>query len=83
MAESCGLGVTQFVQIVRQLTNMTPLQHLNRQRLEYAAVLLRSGKAGSIAELAQECGYSSGQYFATAFSRRFGCAPTAFRDRPE
>jgi AraC-like DNA-binding protein len=81
MAESCGLGVTQFVQIVRQLTNLTPLQHLNHQRLERAAVLLHAGHVRSITDLAHVCGYASSQYFATAFHRRFGCPPSLFRER--
>jgi len=81
MADSCGLGVTQFIQVVKKVTNMTPLTFLNEQRLERAAALLRSGQAGSITELAQSCGYSSSQYFATAFSRKFGCSPSLFRNR--
>ena len=80
MARSCGLGVTQFVHVVKQLTNMTPFHFLNHHRLERAAGLLRSGDQ-SITDLAQECGYSSSQYFATLFHRRFGCSPTQYRKR--
>jgi len=80
MARSCGLGVTQFVHVVKQLTNMTPFHFLNYHRLERAAGLLRSGDQ-SITDLAQECGYSSSQYFATLFHRRFGCSPTQYRER--
>ena len=40
MAEACGLGVTRFTEYCRRLTNTTPMQHLNRLRLEAAAQLL-------------------------------------------
>ncbi len=78
MAASCGLGVTQFVHHVRQLTNSTPLQYINRCRLERAAALL-SDPARSITDIALDCGFSTSQYFATAFHRQFGCSPRAYR----
>ncbi|MBI4911011.1 MAG: AraC family transcriptional regulator [Acidobacteria bacterium] len=77
MAESCGLGVTQFVHITRQLTNLTPRHYLNQCRLRQASDLLRGEM--SITEIAQQCGFTSSQYFATAFRREYGCAPTARR----
>lgn len=79
MAESCGLGVTQFVQVVKQLVNATPFDYLNRQRLEYAARLLLAHPKATITEIAQACGFSTSQYFDTVFRRRFGCTPSEFR----
>lgn len=70
MANSCGLGLTQFVHVVKQLTNMTPLYYLNRCRLELAGKLLRERRKESITDVALACGFSSSQYFATVFSRR-------------
>jgi AraC family L-rhamnose operon regulatory protein RhaS len=83
MADSCGLGLTQFVHVVKQLTNMTPLRYLNHCRLEHAAKLLRAGNASSITALAQTCGFSSSQYFATVFARAYGCSPSSFRDQSQ
>jgi AraC-like DNA-binding protein len=79
MAQSCGLGVTQFVQHVKKLTNMTPIQHLNECRLELAALLLRGRRGESVTDVALTCGFSSSQYFATVFSRRFGASPRDYR----
>jgi AraC family L-rhamnose operon regulatory protein RhaS len=81
MAESCGLGVTQFVHHVRRLTNMSPLQYLNECRLDTAATMLRQSPSLSIIDVALACGFSSSQYFATVFDRRFGVCPTLFRSR--
>lgn len=79
MADSCGLGVTQFVHHVRCVTNLSPLQYLNHCRLDMAASMLRESRDASITDVALACGFSSSQYFATAFDRRFGKSPTAFR----
>ena len=79
MASHCGLKTTQFVHHVRSLTNMAPLHYLNRCRLEHAARLLREKPQEQVTSIALECGFSSSQYFATVFSRKFGCAPSAYR----
>ncbi len=79
MAESCGLGLTQFVYHVRCITNMSPLQYLNHCRLDRAAHMLRDSSRASITEVALASGFSSSQYFATQFNHRFGMSPREFR----
>src|SRR5574340_1227727 len=79
MADSCGLGVTQFVHIVKQLTNMTPAHFVNHCRLDHASRLLRRDAAASVTDIALTCGFSSSQYFANAFRKKFDCTPTEFR----
>lgn len=81
MAHSCGLGVTQCVQVVKRLTNMTPLQYLNDCRLAFAAKLLLDRPSASISDIAQTCGFSTSQYFAAVFGRKYGCPPSEFRNR--
>lgn len=79
MARSCGLGITQFAHHVRSLANMSSLQFLAHCRLDLAAEMLRVQPEMPVTEIALGCGYSSSQYFATAFARRFGSSPTAYR----
>lgn len=79
MARRCGLGVTHFVHYTRQLTNMTPAQYLNHCRLEAAARLLLVATERSVTDIALACGFSSSQYFATVFGRRFSCTPREYR----
>ncbi|MEK7995240.1 MAG: AraC family transcriptional regulator [Planctomycetota bacterium] len=81
MADSCGLGATQFVHHVRALTNMSPAHFLCHSRLDLASRLLRERREATILDVALECGFSSSQYFATVFARRFGCAPREFERR--
>lgn len=80
MANSCGLGITQFIHHVKCLVNMTPMHYLVHCRLELAAKLLRTRPAGCITETALECGFSTGQYFATVFTRRYGLSPREYRN---
>ncbi len=81
MASNCGLRKTQFVHHVRCLTNMSPLHFLNRCRLDHAARLLKEDFAATITDIAQNVGFTTSQYFATVFTRRYGCSPSAFRSR--
>ncbi len=81
MAERCGLGVTQFVQYSKQLTNMTPAHYLSDCRVEAAARMLLQEPTSSVTDVAMACGFSSSQYFASVFRRRFACTPNAYRDR--
>jgi len=79
MAGQCGLGVTQFIHLTKKLTNMTPVQHLTQARLEMAAWLLRQKAGQSVLDVALDCGFSSSQYFANVFRRRFNCTPCNYR----
>ncbi len=82
MAKECGLGVTRFVHYSKQLTNMTPVEHLNHCRLEAASKLLVQQPEMSVADVARSCGFSSARYFATVFRQHFGRSPAAFRADP-
>ncbi|QDU56664.1 helix-turn-helix transcriptional regulator [Aeoliella mucimassa] len=75
MAAECGLGVTQFTEYCRTLTNATPVQHMNRLRLEAAAELLSQQPHLTNVQLAEQFGFSSPQYFATVFRRHYGYPP--------
>ncbi len=81
MAESCGLGVTQFVRYSKQLTNMTPAHYLSYCRVEAAAGMLRRRPGASVTKVAMACGFSSSQYFASVFRRHFGCTPIEYRQQ--
>jgi len=79
MAAKCGLSETTFSSYCVEFTNMTPMAYLNRVRLERAAAMLQEEARRPITEIALNCGFSSSQYFATQFKRRFGCPPSDFQ----
>jgi len=81
MAEQCGLGITHFTKVCKQLTNMTPLEYINDQRVETAARLLRQQPHLSITDIALQTGFNTSQYFSTVFHRYKKCTPKQFRQR--
>jgi len=78
MAAECRLKSTQFVHYVKELTNKPPSHYLNECRLEHASKLLRNDQTITITAVALACGFTSSQYFATIFRRRFGVPPSQF-----
>ncbi len=79
MAEECSMGTTAFVQYCRQLTNQSPIEYLNCCRLDLAAKRLRDEPDTPVTDIAFDCGFTSSQYFATCFRRRFHCPPSDYR----
>jgi AraC family L-rhamnose operon regulatory protein RhaS len=59
---------------------MTPMQYLNDCRLDLASRFLRKSPGQSVLDIALACGFSSSQYFATVFTRRYGVSPSRFRE---
>ncbi|MCW0000255.1 AraC family transcriptional regulator [Pararhizobium sp. YC-54] len=74
MAAECNLSRTQFTQHCLVLTNMTPVRYLQMIRLEAASEMLGAGHS-TVTQIAYDCGFSSSQYFATCYKKRFGFSP--------
>lgn len=81
MADHCGLGLTSLSKYCKEITNMTPVNYLIKLRLEAAAKLLKEEHSRSITDICYDCGFSSTQYFATVFKRRFKCTPRNYKLR--
>jgi len=79
MASECGMGITALSKYCRELVNNGPVDYLNHCRLEHAAKQLGENPAQSITEIAFNNGFSSSQYFATAFRRKFNRTPGGHR----
>lgn len=78
MVEHCGIGKTSLSKYCKQLTNMTPIDYLINLRLEAAARKLSDNHNKNISSIGYDCGFSSSQYFATAFKNRFKCTPREY-----
>lgn len=78
MAEHVGLSAYHFARMFRQATGESPHQFVMRLRLERAAHLLQTTDI-PVATVATDCGFASQSYLATAFKRRFGLSPLAYR----
>ncbi|ODT47856.1 AraC family transcriptional regulator [Devosia sp. 63-57] len=79
MAAECSLSRTQFSQHCQAITNMTPVRYLQMIRLEAAKRWLSERANVSVTEIALEAGFTSSQYFATCYKRRFGLTPQESR----
>ena len=82
MAAECNLSRTQFSQHCLALTNTTPVRYLQMIRLDAAYRMLMAKPTLPITAVAYDCGFSSSQYFATCFKRRFGMSPISARRQP-
>ena len=80
LAENCGLSVSRFWNRFKQESGLTPMDFLNRKRLEKAEHLLRNSRK-NITEIAFSCGFQSSQYFTTVFRKYFGLTPTQLRQK--
>ena len=78
MARACSMGTTQFTALCKDITNKTPVQHLNELRVRRARDLL-AHTHDPINDIAVACGFDSAQYFATKFRAATGQSPSDFR----
>jgi AraC family L-rhamnose operon regulatory protein RhaS len=79
MAVRSGLARTRFAHYCRKLTNLSPMEYLQRQRVEKAKKLLGETHQ-SITDIALNCGFASSAYFASVFRQHVHCSPREYRD---
>ena len=80
IAAYAGTNRTTLGQIFRIHFGMSVFDYLREERLAEGRRLLTESSL-SLTEIADTVGYRYGRDFAWAFKRRFGVAPTAFRER--
>jgi len=79
IAQQVDLSVTSFYRRFHEEVFMTPGEYLIQRRIHKAKIML-CDSAMSITTIAHALGYSSSQYFATAFKRVTGVTPRAYRE---
>jgi len=79
MAESCRLGVTQFVHYFRSQTNLTPVRYLSYARVQKACEMLAREPDATITDIGYACGFSSSQYFTNVFRQQMKRSPREYR----
>jgi AraC family transcriptional regulator of arabinose operon len=74
LARKCNLSPSRFAHLFREQMDMTPLQFVERQRIERARELLEH--AGyTIATIARQVGFDSAFYFSRRFKHVTGMSP--------
>ena len=61
-----------------KFTGLSPIQYLNRRRLETACQLLRDTDY-SVSDIAGSTGFSSQSYFTQIFRKTYGITPVKYR----
>lgn len=74
-ASAMNVSPSLLYQKIKALTGQSPIDFIKGIRFNHALELLQSGKH-NITEVSEMCGFSSANYFSTAFKKYFGKAPT-------
>ena len=82
LSEKVHLSPFYFQRLFKKEMNESPTNYINRVRLERAGHLLKAGTAYSMAQIAEDCGFSSAAVFNRAFKQRFGVSPLIYKQSP-
>lgn len=77
LARVAGMSRAVFAERFMRKVGMPPMEYVTEWRIAIAKDVLRRDRA-PLAQIAEQIGYQSASAFSTAFSRREGCAPSAF-----
>jgi len=78
LGKAIGLSRSQLHRKLKVVVNMTTTEFISSIRLRQAAILLEK-KAGTIAEIAYQVGFSNPAYFSECFKKQFGCVPSRYK----
>lgn len=82
LASKAELSPFYFQRLFKKEMQETPTACINRVRLEKAAHLLKAGMGYSIAQVADECGFSSAAVFNRSFKAYYNTTPVQFSQAP-
>jgi len=74
-ASIMNISPSLLYQKIKSLTNQSPVDFVKSVRLNYAIELLQANKF-TIAEVSEQCGFTSSAYFSTVFKKHFGKSPS-------
>ncbi|WP_426092840.1 substrate-binding domain-containing protein [Flavobacterium sp. DSR3-2] len=78
LAVKLGVSRVQLYRKVKAIIGINISDHINNVKLEKAAQLLKSNEM-NISEIAYSLGFSSPNYFSTAFKNKFGISPKEYK----
>ncbi|KRW95263.1 GlxA family transcriptional regulator [Paracoccus sp. MKU1] len=76
-ASHLGISRRQLERLFQRYLDTTPLQYLNKVRLQHARSLLTETNL-SVMQVAVACGFSSSSYFSKVFRTQYGVSPYKF-----
>ena len=79
VAQALDVSPSYLSSVFKSDKGETYTKYILRLRMERAAKLLVSYKAGKVGDIAQEAGFTSTKYFDSAFKKYFGMTPNEYR----
>lgn len=80
LAKQAGLSISRLERLFKSVLHLSPLQMIQKIRLEHAITLLKDSSL-SIVQIAGQCGYSDHSAFSRQFKQLTGQSPKDFRER--
>ena len=78
LAKRTGYSANYLTRKFKQETGLTPIVYIRKQRIERAALLLRTTQ-DDVQSIGERLGFCSQSYFAEHFRKQFGLPPTEYR----
>lgn len=82
LASLCHLSESHFRKVFRAMTGISPLDYLEHYRIQQACHLLIN-QSGSLAQIAEMCGYRSFSSFFRQFRQYTGLSPSDWKKKYE
>lgn len=80
ICKEIGMSRASLYNKIKALANMGVNDYINKYRMEKAMVLIKQTEL-SIAEIAEQVGFSTSRYFSTAFKQHTGQTPTQYKEK--
>ena len=77
LSDISGYSVSHFSRLFKELYSCAPLEYINEVRINKAKNMLRT-EMFSLAEIAEECGFSNVYYFSRIFKQTVGVTPRKY-----
>lgn len=78
LSSVAGLNHKYFCKVFKSVTLYTPMEYLNRYRIDIARHILATDDSISISDVAEQCGFCDTGYFIRIFKRYIGTTPKQF-----
>lgn len=82
ICQEIGMSRTSLYNKLKAITGIGLNDYINKIRIEKAILLIQTGGL-SVAEIAEQVGFTTSRYFSTVFKQHTGQTPTQYKDRNE
>ena len=81
LSRVAGVSPQHVIRLFRSELDATPLQYINRLKIQYAKHLIQFSPSLSMKEIGYELGFENPHYFSRLFTKLAGESPSSFRAR--